>query len=216
MKSFTAHAWNAGQCRQEVEKFRVLLAKNRTLTERKQVLPLFRKCLHLAAFLWSYHPDIDRFDRIAFEYDLFGDFGCDLAVGDSVKRAYNFVEFEEADAQSLFRRQGKKSSREWSAKFDHGYSQIIDWFGKLRDMEKSDDFEARFGARSINFMGTLVIGRDQFLEPGERQRLDYRRRHVIVDSRKIQCVTYDELLEDLAFRLEQYGSAGPAAGKGSG
>jgi hypothetical protein len=210
MKSFTPLIWDAARCRTEVEDFRVLLANNISLTERKQIVPLFRRCVHLAAFLGSYHPDIDRFDRIAFEYDLFGDFSCDMVVGDSAKRAHNFIEFEEAESQSLFRRQGKKSTREWSAKFDHGYSQIIDWFGKLRDSEKSDDFEARFGARSINFMGTLVVGRDQFLEPGERQRLDYRRRHVVVDSHKVQCVTYDELLEDLSFRLEQYGSAGPA------
>jgi hypothetical protein len=214
MKSFIPHAWDPGRCRQEVEQLRALLTKRSTLTERKHVMPLFRKCLHLPAFLGSYHPDIDRFDRIAFEYDLFGDFSCDCVVGDSVKRSYNFVEFEEAGANSLFRRQGKKSTREWSARFDHGYSQIIDWFGKLRDTEKSDDFEARFGARTIDFMGTLVVGRDQFLQAGERQRLDYRRRHVVVDSRKIQCVTYDELLEDLSLRLELYGSAGPAAGQG--
>jgi hypothetical protein len=211
MKSFTPFVWDAVQCRQEIEDLRVLLATNSILTERKQVLPLFRKNLHLAAFVGSYHPDIRLYDRIAFEYDLFGDFSCDLAVGDSVKRAYNFVEFEQADAQSLFRRQGRKSTREWSPRFDHGYSQIIDWFGKLRDTEKSDVFEARFGARSIDFMGTLVIGRDQFLEPGERQRLDYRRQHVVVDSRKIQCVTYDGLLADLTFRLEQFDLAGPAA-----
>jgi hypothetical protein len=213
MKSFTSLVWDARQCRQEVEQLRALLATHSILTERKQILPLFRKNLHLAAFLGSYHADIDRFDRIAFEYDLFGDFSCDLVVGDSVKRSYNFVEFEQADAQSLFRRQGRKSTREWSARFDHGYSQIIDWFGKLRDAEKSDVFEARFGARSIDFMGTLVIGRDHFLEPGEQQRLDYRRRYVVVDSRKIQCVTYDGLLADLTFRVEEYVLAEPAAKK---
>jgi hypothetical protein len=110
----------------------------------------------------------------------------------------------------LFRRQGKKNSREWSTKFERGYSQIIDWFGKLRDTEKSDDFEARFGARSIDFMGMLVVGRNKFLEAGERQRLNYRRRHVIVDSHKIECVTYDELLEDLSFRLHADETASPA------
>jgi len=60
-------------------------------------------------------------------------------------------------------------------------------------------------------MGTLVIGRDHFLEPGERRRLEYRRCHVLVDSRYIQCVTYDELLQDLSDRLEQFGWPGPAA-----
>jgi hypothetical protein len=214
MKSFTTLVWDANQCWQEAKTFEHLLTNNQSLTERKQVMPLFRQCPHLAALIGSYHPNIDRFDRIAFEYDLFGDFSCDLVVGDSVRRTYNFIEFEEADEHSLFRRQGKKTAREWSAIFDHGYSQIIDWFAKLRDAEKSDDFEARFGARSIDFTGTLVVGRDHFLEPGERQRLDYRRRHVVVDSRKIQCVTYDELLADLSFRLEQFGFVRPQAAQG--
>ena len=35
-----------------------------------------------------------RFDLLAWEYDLFGDFSCDLVVGDSVRKAFNFIEFE--------------------------------------------------------------------------------------------------------------------------
>ena len=80
MKSFTPLIWDAARCRTEVEDFRVLLANNISLTERKQIVPLFRRCVHLAAFLGSYYPDIDRFDRIAFEYDLFGDFSCDMVA----------------------------------------------------------------------------------------------------------------------------------------
>jgi len=210
MKVFHPLAWDAAQCRKEVEAFRALLAKPQVLTERKHILPLLRRCLHLAAFIGSYHPDIDRFDRVAFEYDLFGDFACDLAVGDSVKRGYNFIEFEDAGPHSLFKRQGKKNAREWSPRFDCGYSQIIDWFGKLRDMGKSDEFEARFGARSIEFMGTLVVGRNEHFQPGEQRRLEWRRRHVVVDSKKIQCVTFDELLEDLSYRLKKYEAAAPS------
>jgi hypothetical protein len=212
MKSFTALAWEGQRCRQEIEKLRALLARRQTLTERQHILMLFRKCLHLSAFLGSYHPDIDRFDRIAFEFELFGDFSCDLVVGDSVKHAYAFIEFEDAGPHSLFKRQGQKSTREWSPRFDHGYSQIIDWFGKLHDLEKSDAFEARFGVRSLEFMGMLVVGRDQYLEAGERARLEWRRRRVVVDSRKIECVTFDELLADLSFRVERYSPLPHAGG----
>ena len=216
MKSFTPLVWDAEQCRQEIENFRTLLAEHAALTERKPILPFFRQSPHLAALTGWYEPIVNRIDRIAFEYDLFGDFQCDLVVGDFVKRSYNVIEFEDAGPQSLFRRQGKKNTREWSAKCDHGYSQIIDWFGKLRDMEKSDDFETRFGARSIDFVGTLVVGRDHFLEPGERRRLEYRRQYVVVDSRRIHCVTYDELLVDLSSRLEWYGMMVPSDGKKNG
>jgi hypothetical protein len=31
-----------------------------------------------------YNPVIVRFDRVAWEYPLFGEFRCDLAIGDSV------------------------------------------------------------------------------------------------------------------------------------
>jgi hypothetical protein len=70
--------------------------------------------------------------------------------------------------------------------------------------------KARFGKRSIEYMGTLVVGRDHHLKPGERFRLDWRRGHVVVDSRKIQGVTFDELLADLLYRLNRYTWVVPA------
>jgi hypothetical protein len=125
-------------------------------------------------------------------------------VGDSAHRAYCFVEFEDAGANSMFVRQGKKATREWSSRFEHGSNQILDWFYKLEDMQKSDDFAARFEARSISFSGLLVIGRDQFLLPGERERLEWRSRNVVVASRNIVCMTLDGLADELEARLEAY------------
>jgi hypothetical protein len=52
-------------------------------------------------------------------------------------------------------------------------------------------------------VGLLILGRDHFLQPGERERLEWRRSHVVVASQLIQCVTFDGLLEDLEGRLEQ-------------
>ncbi|MBL8798013.1 MAG: hypothetical protein JNM56_29215, partial [Planctomycetia bacterium] len=62
------------------------------------------------------------------------------------------------------------------------------------------------------YTGVLIVGRDQHLLPGERLRLEWRREHVLVNSKHIVCVTYDELLEDLWFRLDQYGVAGASGG----
>ena len=73
-------------------------------------------------------------DLLAYEYPLFGDFRCDLAVADSVTRACTFVEFEDAGPRSLFVQHGDKATREWSPRFDHGYSQVVNWFYKLQDM----------------------------------------------------------------------------------
>jgi hypothetical protein len=115
------------------------------------------------------------------------------------------VEFEDAEADSVFKRGGARARRDWSPRFDRGYSQIIDWFCKPHDMEKSDEFEARFGARSIEYSGLLVVGRERHFEPGERRRLEWRRSFVVVNSKKIRCVTFDESLALLTGRLAEYG-----------
>jgi hypothetical protein len=156
-------------------------------------------------------PEIANVDRIAYEFDFFGDYAADLALGDSRKHEYCFVELENAAHDSIFRRVGRKSTLEWSPRFDHGYSQIIDWFWKLHDMARTTTGRARFGdASSFNYYGLLVIGRSRGLAPMELDRLDWRRKKVLVDSKHVYCMTYDELLEDLAFKLEKYGPAAVA------
>ncbi len=211
MKSLESFTLDPKRCAQEVDELRRWLRRHPQLDERKRIQPFFQKRPHLSAFLASYNPDIIRPDRLAFQYPLFGDFTCDLAVGDSVKNAFCFVEFEDAGPNSLFVREGKKATRAWSPRFDHGCSQIIDWFYKLDDMRKSDDFAARFGARAISYTGILVLGRDQYLRPGEQERLEWRRNHVVVASQNIQCVTFDRLLDDLVGRLKAF-SLGTKAG----
>jgi hypothetical protein len=109
-------------------------------------------------------------------------------------------------------KQGERATRAWSPRFDSGYGQIIDWFYKLQVMTDTPDMEARFGKRSIRYTGVLIIGRDQHLQAGERLRLEWRREHIVVNSKHIVCVTYDELLKDLLFRLDQYSMAGAAGG----
>jgi hypothetical protein len=204
MKQFLKHALDLSACRREVAALKRLLDRSARLDENTHIRPFFRKRRHLSALCGLYHPHVARFDLLAWEYDLFGDFSCDLAVGDSVRKAFNFIEFEDAGPKSLFVRRGKKATREWSPRFDHGYSQIVDWFYKLHDRAKSDEFEARFGARAIDFTGTLVIGRSRYVDEGERLRLRWRREHVVVHSRRVQCVTFDELVEDLLYRLNTY------------
>jgi hypothetical protein len=201
MKVFEHLNFDVTQCRQEVGELRAWLNANPTLGE-KAIRDFFRQRRHLSAFIDSSSPNLSRFDRIAFEYPLFGDFTCDLVVGDSIGKVFCFVEFEDASPQSLFVRRGKKTTREWSPRFDHGYSQIIDWFHKLDDMEKSSDYASRFGAATIRHAGVLIVGRDQYLNPGERERLVWRSDHVVVASRAIQCMTFDGLAEALQARLD--------------
>ena len=211
MKSFEDHQFNLARCKQEVNELKKLLADSDELGETKHIRPFFRARKDLSAFIGSYNSNIARFDQIAFEYNLFGDFASDLVVGDREKCAYNFVEFEDAGPNSLFVKEGGRAARAWSPRLEHGFGQIIDWFYRLHDFNKSDSCQARFGKRSIDFTGTLVVGRDQHMDDGERLRLEWRRRHVVVNSRAVFCVTFDELLDDLQSRLELYSRAAPVA-----
>jgi hypothetical protein len=158
MKTFEALAFDPARCRKEVGELRAWLARRPVLDEAKHLRPFFRKRRHLSAFIASYSPDIVRFDRLAFEYPLFGDFNADLAVGDSVKHAYCFVEFEDAGPGSLFVQQGKKATREWSARLDHGYGQIIDWFAKLDDSGSRTPSPAGSGPAPFGIPGSSSSG----------------------------------------------------------
>jgi hypothetical protein len=203
MKHFEPHVFDADKCRKDVEALKQFLAGSPALKEH-QLLSFFSARRHLCAALgflnrWNAHADL-----LAWEYDLFGDFACDLAIGDSATTAYCFIEFEDAGPKSLFVQRAKKAMREWSSRIEHRCSQVIDWFHKLEDRRNSEEYEARFGKRSVEYCGAVLVGRDQHLKPGEADRLAWRRQHVIVHSRNIFCITYDELLRYLTTFLERY------------
>lgn len=211
MKRFEPFSIDFARCRHELDQFKAMLDWGEALKERRHILAFFREHRQVAALLGLIAPEIAEVDRIAYEFDFFGDYAADLAVGDSHKREYCFVEFEEAAPDSIFRRAGDKHSLEWSRGFDRGYSQITDWFWKLHDLSRSEAGRERFGHEgAINYCGLLVIGRSRGLAPNEVERLRWRRSRVLVDSRHVYCMTFDELYDDLAFRLSKAGLVSPA------
>jgi hypothetical protein len=207
MKEFIHLALSTQECVRELANFEALLASKDELKERDEILPFFRQNLNLAAFLGTYIPDIANPDRVATEYDIFGDFACDLAVGDSTSETFLLVEFEDAKPESLFVKNGAKATPEWAPRLEHGFSQVLDWFWKLSDTEKSDDYENRFGARHVAVHGLVVVGRDQTLQPREKARLKWRQDHTIVHSKKVSVITFDQLARDLKYRLSRYPEA---------
>ena len=142
-KEFRRISFDPMQCRKEAEELRDLLAAGLDLQERKQVLPFFKKHLQLSAFLGSYHPEIVRYDLVAHELPLFGTFVADLVVGDSRNNAFAFIEFEDASPGSIFvQKKGKareKETPDWSPRFEHGFSQLVDWFFKLHEQSQTVD-----------------------------------------------------------------------------
>lgn len=203
MPDFKPYTRDLGAARNEVEELRVLLDSSDDHGEAV-FRAFFEPRLHLRALVGLYTPELFLPNRLAWEYPIFGDFRCDFAVGDSVRGAYTFVEYEDARPNSLFVRQGEKSTRAWSPRLESGYSQIIDWFYKLQVMTDTPDMEARLGKRSVHYTGVLIIGRDKYLLDGEQLRLNWRKDRVIVNSMRVLCITYDRLLSDLSFFLDRY------------
>jgi hypothetical protein len=213
-KEFKSIQFDPRQCRKEAEELRDFLATNRELQERKQVIPFFKDRLQLSAFLGSYHPDIVRYDLVAHELPLFGDFVADLVVGDSRNSAFAFIEFEDASPHSIFgKKTRKKATPDWSSRFEHGFSRLVDWFFKLHEQGQTAEFEDKFGSRTIRHLGILVIGRTEHLGTRETQRLRWRQEHVLLNSKQVHCKTFDQLRDDLLDRLEQYTIAVKTGGR---
>ncbi len=204
MKEFAKVNFDPVICRFQLEEFKELLQQKQSLSEKNDILPFFRERTQLSVFLGSYHKNIERLNRVAFEYDIFGDFAADLVVGDSRKKSYCFIEFEDARPNSVFVSKTGKYCPDWSPRFEKGFSQIIDWFWKIDDFERTDDFENRFGGRRIDYIGMLIIGRNDYLEPRDKKRLVWRQEHLVLNSKHVYCLTFDDLYNDLLFRINKY------------
>lgn len=50
----------------------------------------------------------------------------------------------------------------------------------------------------------LIIGRESFLSPIDKNRLRWRLNKVLIDSQKIICITFDQLARDIKDRLFLY------------
>jgi Domain of unknown function (DUF4263) len=201
MKHFESIQFDANRCREELYAFRSLLESNHELKE-KRILRFLREHVQFAAFIGSINMEVRSIDRFALEFPLFGDFTCDLVVGGSTSLAYCFIEFEDGGPKSVFV-QKNRDAPEWAPRFDHGYSQIIDWFWKLADMSRTDEFEHRFGGRSIDYTALLIIGRNTF-SAREASRLKWRQQNVVVNSKHINCYTLEDLYEALHRRIQPF------------
>ncbi len=180
---------------------KALLESKADLSERNDIQPFFRSHEHVSAFLGSYAPDVGPATDIAFEYPIVGNFAADLIVGNRSAGEFCFIEFEDGRGESVFRKTGRSIS-EWSARFEHGFSQIVDWFSLLDDLKKTDLFKKDFGTDYARFSALLIIGRDHGISEYDRFRLDWRSDKVLLDSQPVICVTFDKVLKDLDRRLK--------------
>jgi hypothetical protein len=193
-QQFTSVAFDPKQCRTEIDEFGSLLRTKAELSERNDIQPFFKSRVQISAFIGSFMRNIGPATQICFEYNFFGDYAADLVLGDKAYRQFCVIEFEDGRAQSIFKPSQTGNTRVWSPRFEHGFSQIIDWYTMLDDLKKSQRFKRDFGDGHIRFSAMLIIGREAgFTDPYDRFRLDWRTDKVSVDSNNVICVTFDEL-----------------------
>ena len=193
MKQFEPLAYDFEAYKRELIEYKALLSNKNELKEREDILPFFNTHPHLASQIATIHSSIVSTEKIAYEFDVFGDFKCDLAVGEPHTHSYCFIEFEDATKDSIFVSNGKKYKSEFSSRLEHGFSQVVDWFYKLEGLQNTLDMNERFGSYQIHYEGLLIIGRDQFINDAEMKRLKWRVNNTVINSKHIYCYTYDQL-----------------------
>ncbi|MGV3723003.1 MAG: Shedu immune nuclease family protein [Actinomycetota bacterium] len=193
-------SFSLSECERELDDLGTLLATRAELSESENILPFFRAHSHLAALAGSLNPHLSQFDLLSPEFDLFGNFRCDWVVGDSQSQSYTLIEFEDARANSIFEG-GQRYQDCWGRRFEHGFSQLVDWLWALDAYRGNPDLIRRFGTGPLQFTGLLVIGRRQFLQTHHVERLRWRLDRVLINSHKVVCFTFDDLYDFLRTRV---------------
>jgi hypothetical protein len=201
-KEFKQITLEPKRCRFQIDEFGALLKSKASLSEKDDIQPFFKKRPQISAFIGSYMRDSGPATDYAFEYPFYGDFAADLLVGDKSGRRFCVIEFEDARKDSIFKVPKSKSTTQWSQRFEHGFSQIVDWFTLLDDLKKTERFKKDFGHNHIRFSALLIIGRDAGVTGYDRVRLEWRTEKVRVDSHPVECVTFDGLYEHMDRHLK--------------
>jgi Domain of unknown function (DUF4263) len=199
--------FDPAQFEKELNAFEVFLKSRTDLSETTDIQPFFKKNKHLAVYMGTIFPEIGPATEITFEYPFFGDFKADLLLGNKSAKKFCVAEFEDGCQDSIFKKQPKRGNPEWSARFEHGFSQLTDWFYNLDDFKGSKGFAKTFGDGHVKFFGLLVIGRNANLDTAKRSRLDWRTEKVLIDSHPVTCLTFDDLHASLRDRFIIYRAA---------
>lgn len=213
MRTFAALALDTVVLTENLNELERLLSSAPHLKERDQIVPFFKARPHLCAALGYANSSIELPDRWASELDLFGDFACDVAAGDSEANAYTLVEFEDAREHSILGSLAKgKTMKQWSPRFEHGFSQLIDWAWRLSaEGGGSAAFRRIFGDNDPVVHFVLVVGRDADLRKDDLARLRWRANNVSLGQYRMTCFTFDGLLQSIRRRLRVAAQPAPTA-----
>lgn len=198
------------QCKIELEEYKDLLNKHSEIDEttlqnffiqRPQLILLMRRVV-----------GIDAPRKYNNELPIINKYRADFVVADQTQSTFSFIEFEDAKNNSIFNKNinKKTSTYPWANRFEHGYSQVVDWYIHLASNIQTQNMKSEFGSFSIKYFGALIIGRNSSLQHGDcRERFDHRISKSLIDSKHITCYTFDELydaMEDQYAILSSFGT----------
>jgi len=191
----------------ELNDFRRLLQDHSELSERDIVQPFFKARKHLTAYIGTLILNISVATEVCYEFDLASDFRADIILGSKAAGQFCVVEFEPGTHGAIFKKQPKRKNPEWSSRFEHAFSQIVDWFYCLEDQKNTAQFRNAFGSSEVSFASLIVMGRLKSLTEAAKNRLTWRTKKVLIDSNRVTCITFDELYDMLSDKYKLYNSA---------
>jgi Domain of unknown function (DUF4263) len=193
---FDDHVFSLTDAEAELAEFKALLDSNSDLAERAQVLANFTKWPNLCAMMGQYNGRLGVGDLIRREFRILPHFRSDLTVRRAGTDNICLIEFEGASDRHIFA-DSDRGVDTWAARFEKGFSQIVDWTWALDHYRKTGDYVDAFGGERPNIVGVLVIGRSTSLSTTVRKdRWEWRRNKVKADSFTLTLVTFDELHRD--------------------
>jgi len=203
MKTFEPLTLDRAILAYNLNELEALLSSAAHLRERDHLIPFFKERPHLCTALGYANSAVELPGRWANELDLFGDFVCDLAAGDDEANAYTLIELEDAQECSILSKLAKgKTMKRWSPRFEHGFSQLVDWAWRLSaEAGTSEAFRRIFGGHHPVIHFVLVIGRDADLDPSDLARLRWRANNISLGQYRMSCFTFDGLLQSIRRRL---------------
>ncbi len=126
-----------------------------------EIWPRFQQWSQLCAMIAIAHGVFP--DSIALQYDVFGTFTTDIVIANKRGKKYFFIELEGAKPGSLFRKT-ERATTIWGSGISAAFYQMVDWFWKLDDESMTEDFRERFGGRSAEISGIIIVGRNADVE----------------------------------------------------
>lgn len=142
-----------------------------------------------------------------FELEIQGVFRADYVARH--ERHLVLIEFEGAEAHSIFGPGGTNQMRHWGRQIQHGFSQIADWSWAKNESQQSRIFQSALGTEDFTETYVLICGRDGSLVDHERSRLLWRHGKTSIANCRILFQTYDDLAQHFESILDFVRSYAP-------